>query len=245
MVTLPAEGRTAISGSLGAWPIHFFREGDRYVGLAGIYALASPGVYTLALTLTDAGGSVTTYAQGVRVAAGGYARENLTLSPSTTQLLDPQLTIPERERVAALVAPVTPARYWSGAFQLPAAGRITSAFGTRRSYNGGPYNSYHGGVDFSYSGGLDIYAPAPGVVVLAEALVVRGNATLIDHGWGVYSGYWHQSEIVVRAGEVVQPGQVIGKIGNTGLVTGPHLHWEIFVAGVQVDPMQWTRQTFP
>jgi len=245
LASLPAGDYSSVTGALGEWTIHFFREGDRFVGLGGVYALASPGQYTLSLTLADANGNTTQHLQSVSVADGGYARENLTLSASKSQLLDPQLTIPERQKVAAVVAPVTPARYWQGLFRLPAAGRITSAFGTRRSYNGGPYNSYHGGVDFSYSGGDSIYAPAPGVVVLAEPLIVRGNATIIDHGWGVYSGFWHQSEILVRAGDRVEAGQLIGRIGDTGLATGPHLHWELFVNGVQVDPLQWTKQTFP
>jgi murein DD-endopeptidase MepM/ murein hydrolase activator NlpD len=244
-ISLPAEGRSAVAGALGAWPIQFFREGDRFVGLVGIYALADPGAYSLTLTLTDQAGNATTYNQSIAVANGGYARERLDLTPDKTQLLDPQLTLPERERIAAVVAPITPTRYWQGTFQLPAVGRITSVFGTRRSYNGGPYSSFHGGVDFSFSGGLDIRAPAAGVVVLAEPLIVRGNATIIDHGWGVYSGFWHQSEILVHVGDVVQAGQLIGKIGGTGLATGPHLHWEMFVGGVQVDPLQWTRQSFP
>ena len=245
LVSLPADGYSNVAGALGEWAIHFFREGDRWVGLGGIYALAAPGQYLLSLTLTDQNGNATPYAQPVGVGDGGYARESITLSDSKSQLLDPQLTIPERLKVAAVVAPITPTRYWQGLFQLPAAGRITSAFGARRSYNGGPYNLYHGGVDFSRSGGDSILAPAPGVVVLAEALIVRGNATIIDHGWGVYSGFWHQSEILVRVGDRVEAGQLIGRIGDTGLVTGPHLHWEVFVNAVQVDPLQWTRQAFP
>ena len=83
------------------------------------------------------------------------------------------------------------------------------------------------------------------MVVLTEPLTVRGNATIIDHGWGVYSGFWHQSEILVQVGDVVQAGQLIGQIGGAGLTTGPHLHWELFVGGVQADPLQWTRQSFP
>jgi murein DD-endopeptidase MepM/ murein hydrolase activator NlpD len=244
-LAFPAAGLATVGGSLGPWPILFFRDGDRFVGLVGIYALSEPGEYPLKLALTDAGGKTTEHTQSVRVADGGYRRENINLSPSTSQLLDPALTIPERERVIALVTPASSARLWTSLFQLPAAGRITSAFGTRRSYNGGPVNSFHGGTDFSVNGGLDIRTPAPGVVVLAEALVVRGNTTMLDHGWGVYSGFYHQSEIYARPGEVVQAGQLIGKIGGTGLATGPHLHWEMWVNTIQVDPMQWTRQAGP
>jgi murein DD-endopeptidase MepM/ murein hydrolase activator NlpD len=125
---------------------------------------------------------------------------------------------------------------------LPCAAPVTSQFGTRRSYNGGPYNQWHAGTDFAAMPGSPIYAPAGGVVVLAETLHVRGNATIIDHGQGIYTGYWHQTEIMVKVGDIITQGQVIGLVGSTGRATGPHLHWEMFVGGVQVDPLQWTRQ---
>ena len=99
--------------------------------------------------------------------------------------------------------------------------------------------------DFGGGVGTPIYAPAAGTVVLAEALTVRGNAVLIDHGLGLYSGYWHQSQFVVEAGQTVQPGDLIGYIGNTGLVTGPHLHWEMRLQGIAVNPLQWVREAIP
>jgi murein DD-endopeptidase MepM/ murein hydrolase activator NlpD len=76
-------------------------------------------------------------------------------------------------------------------------------------------------------------------------MTVRGNATIIDHGWGVYTAYLHQSEIIVQAGTAVEAGQVIGKVGGTGRVTGPHLHWEVWAGGVQVDPLDWLQSIFP
>jgi murein DD-endopeptidase MepM/ murein hydrolase activator NlpD len=80
--------------------------------------------------------------------------------------------------------------------------------------------------------------------VFAGSLNVRGKATIIDHGWGVYTGYWHQTEQLVSVGDTVTVGQVIGTIGATGRVTGPHLHWEVWVNGVPVNPMQWVKQSF-
>jgi murein DD-endopeptidase MepM/ murein hydrolase activator NlpD len=244
-ISVPAANVASITGALGAWPLQFFLEGDRFVSLAGIDAFASPGEYRLTLNLTDGAGNASTVSQPVTIAAGGYGSESLMLNAEKSALLEPTLVAAERAQVAAIVAPVTPVRYWQGLFQLPAGGRITSWFGTRRSYNGGPMASYHDGVDLSVGGGWQVLAPAPGVVVLAQALAVRGNVTLIDHGWGVYSGFWHQSAWAVKPGDVVQAGQVIGTIGNTGLSTGAHLHWALFVGGVSVDPLQWTRQVFP
>lgn len=78
-----------------------------------------------------------------------------------------------------------------------------------------------------------------------ESLTVRGNATVIDHGWGVYTAYLHQSEPLVEVGDWVETGDLIGLVGETGRVTGPHLHWEVIVAGVQVDPLQWLERAYP
>ena len=82
-------------------------------------------------------------------------------------------------------------------------------------------------------------------MVLAEKLTIRGNAVLIDHGTGLFSGYWHMNQIAVTEGQEVQPGDLIGYLGNTGLATGPHLHWEMRLYGIAVEPLQWTQQIIP
>ncbi len=118
-------------------------------------------------------------------------------------------------------------------------------FGNRRSYNDSPYDFFHTGLDFCGQVGQPIYAPANGVVVFSDFLTVRGNATVIDHGEGVFTGYLHQSEFLVQTGDRVEKGQLIGRVGSTGRVVGPHLHWEVIVGGVQVNPMDWLEQEFP
>jgi murein DD-endopeptidase MepM/ murein hydrolase activator NlpD len=85
-------------------------------------------------------------------------------------------------------------------------------------------------------------APAAGVVVMAESLQVRGNTVWVDHGLGVYSGYFHLSEIAVEVGQTVEPGQQLGLVGSTGLSTGPHIHWEIRIHGIAVEPLEWTER---
>jgi murein DD-endopeptidase MepM/ murein hydrolase activator NlpD len=210
----------------------------------GVFAFAQPGLYTLDLIATDDGGTQNLFRRSIEVMDGGYSSETIVLTADQNSLLDPNVTRPEADRILAMVSNVTPQRYYTGAFGLPCPAPVTSQFGTRRSYNGGPFDQMHGGTDFAGAPGSAIYAPAPGVVVMAEALNVRGNAVLIDHGWGVFTGYWHLQEIGVRVGDTVQQGQIIGTIGSTGRVTGPHLHWELFVSGVQVDPMQWVVQDF-
>ena len=245
-LTLPIADITILSGILGAGEILFFSEGEHYYGLVGVDALAVLGSLQLSLHATDRNGASYHYARTLTVVDGGYQYEDIVLSASVTDLLsDPTVTANERQLLADTVSPVTAARYWQGHFQRPVPSGITSEFGTRRSYNGGGYHSYHGGVDFSARGGTAVHAPAPGRVVLAQRLHVRGNVTIIDHGLGVYSALLHQEQIYVSVGDTVTAGQHIGEIGATGLVTGPHLHWEMYLGGVQVDPMQWTQIALP
>ena len=83
------------------------------------------------------------------------------------------------------------------------------------------------------------------MVVYVGMVSIHGNFTIIDHGWGVYTAYAHQSEVYVQMGQQVNKGDVIGATGNTGRSIGPHLHWEMWVNGVEVDPLQWARVSFP
>jgi murein DD-endopeptidase MepM/ murein hydrolase activator NlpD len=115
---------------------------------------------------------------------------------------------------------------------------ISADFGDRRSY-GGMVSGYHSGVDYRAWTGLPVVAPADGVVVMAETLQARGNAVLLDHGWGLVTGYWHLSQIDVEVGDWVRRGETFARVGNTGLSTGSHLHWEVWVNGVSVDGKQW------
>ena len=217
----------------------------QHVILVGVDALYPPGIYPLIVRAIEDDGTHITLSRPLLIRDGGYGQETIRLAANQGDLLNPAVTEPETARVQQIVSLVTPTRYFGGPMGLPCPAPVTSQFGTRRSYNGGAFDRLHTGTDFAAMPGAAIYAPAPGVVVLAEPLTVRGNATIIDHGWGIYTGYWHQQDFSVRVGEFVQQGQVIGTIGQTGRVTGPHLHWELFVNGVQVDPLQWTRMSFP
>lgn len=150
----------------------------------------------------------------------------------------------ERARLREIWSQVSPEPLWQDAFQEPIADylEISSTFGARRSTNGSPYNRYHEGVDFSAYGGTPVLAPAGGVVVVAEPLYVRGGAVIIDHGLGVYSGYYHLSEVLVEAGTAVSPGDPIGEVGTTGLSTGNHLHWDLLIGTTWVDAAAWVEQ---
>jgi murein DD-endopeptidase MepM/ murein hydrolase activator NlpD len=127
-------------------------------------------------------------------------------------------------------------RLWAPSFTRPVADPANSAFGTRSVYNG-EARPPHTGADFLSPTGRPIEAPGGGRVVLAEPLYFTGNTVIIDHGLGLFSLLAHMSEIDVQAGDAVTAGQVIGKVGATGRVTGPHLHWTVRLNNARVDPL--------
>ncbi len=239
---------TSVDGSLMERPLNFFQDSDNsMVALQGIYALAEPGVYTLSISATLSDSTSFSFAQDVLVTEGDFLFDlPLTVDPAT---LEPETTVPEETQWRTLAAPASPEKLWEGVFSLPVdsvfAECYASRFGSRRSYNGSEYKYYHTGLDYCGQVGDPIYAAASGVVVFAGPLTVRGNATMIDHGWGVYSAYMHQSEILVNAGDHVEKGQLIGRVGNTGRVEGAHLHFEILVGGVPVNPLSWLTEEYP
>lgn len=221
-------------------------EDGTQVAILAVHSLSQSGVYSIQLQMTDAVGQTIRYDQRLQINAGPYGNEVITIPADRTNLLEPTLVQSELDQVAAVMSGFRPERYFDGLMSLPSTGPVTSQYGTRRSYNGSPIdNNFHGGTDFGGPVGAPITAPADGIVVLARPLQVRGNVVILDHGWGVYSGYWHLSQISVVEGQQVTRGELLGDLGNTGLVTGAHLHWEMWVQGVQVDPMQWVQQQFP
>lgn len=218
--------------------------GLNHIILVGVPVFTEAGTYPLQIALTDSAYQQIPLDVSVQVLGGGYGNENITLLAGRDNLLDPSLDADEKAFIEGIMSGFTPTRYFDGPMGLPAAASITSPFGRKRSYNGGPRTFFHSGTDFAGAPGTPVMAAAPGVVVFADTLNVRGKATIIDHGWGVYTGYWHQTEQFVSVGDTVTVGQVIGTIGATGRVTGPHLHWEVWVNGVPVNPMQWVKQSF-
>jgi murein DD-endopeptidase MepM/ murein hydrolase activator NlpD len=127
-------------------------------------------------------------------------------------------------------------RRWSGPFVRPVPQPANSAFGTRSIFNGKPRNA-HGGADFLSPSGTPVDAPNAGRVVIARDLYFSGNTVVIDHGLGLFSMLAHLSSIDVREDEIVAAGQVVGRVGATGRVTGPHLHWAVRASGARVDPL--------
>lgn len=247
VVKVTATEPLLLSGSLNGHELHFFGNGDNeYIALQGIHRQAETGITDFSITGWSDDQQVFSYQQPVLLVADYFPTDNkLYVDPV---LMDPKVTEPEDQLIREVAAPANPDKEWDGYFQKPLdrTDCISAVFGAIRSYNDSPFIYSHAGTDFAVcANNLNIYAAAPGTVVLAKQLDVRGNAVVIDHGWGVYTGYWHQSKILVSVGEHVKAGQIIGQVGTTGRSSGPHLHWEVWVGDVQVEPLDWLANVYP
>lgn len=245
-------GRVYITSSrpldlIGRWngqPLTFTPlsdDGLHHAAFIPVDALLEPGAYPLEVGYTTARGVEIVRAWPVSVIAGPYDFQEIVISQEKADILTPDVVVAERDRVIAIWSQINSELWWRDVFQRPIGADYptTSPFGIRRTYSVADIGSFHAGQDFGAPEGTLILAPAPGIVALAEPLAVRGNAVIIDHGQGVFSGYWHMSEIKVTPGMQVAAGDVLGLVGNTGLSTGAHLHWELRIDGVAVDVMQF------
>ena len=203
----------------------------------GVAADFPPGQQLVQISTDIDGSPILT----VTVTDAAFPEENVELPPETSGLLtDAPAIEAERQLLESLYAGLTPERLWSGVFTVPAAGALGDTFGYRRSFNGGPFSN-HTGVDILAAEGAPVTAANTGRVVYTGALQLRGNTVVIDHGAGVFTGYHHLSQIYVAQGQTVVQGEAVGAVGATGLVTAAHLHWELIVRGVRVDPLPWTQ----
>lgn len=219
-------------------------NGTQHNILIGIPAFTDGGIYPVQLSLSNADSTITDFVFNVRISNGGYFTQNITVSAEQANLLAPAVQEAELNIIAGVTRQISPQRAFDGPFSIPAPAAMNAPFGTRRSYNSGPVNTYHTGADFAAAPGTPILAAASGRVALVDQLNIRGNTVMIDHGWGVFTGYAHLTNINVAFDDLVTTGQVIGTAGSTGRSTGPHLHWEVWINGVPVNPLQWTQRRF-
>jgi murein DD-endopeptidase MepM/ murein hydrolase activator NlpD len=210
--------------------------GDRWFAMIGLDTGIGVGNYPISV---NSGG--TPIAAGIlSVANGGFAYESIELPGSSIGLLSDQAAVnAERATLASVFARFTPERRWSGAWILPAPGVFTNTFGLMRSINGGAYYP-HSGTDIANAKGTAVAAAASGVVALARPMYLYGNVVVIDHGAGVFTSYNHLDGISVAEGQAVTIGDLVGTMGESGFVSGPHLHWEAIINGVRTDPVLWT-----
>lgn len=213
-----------------------------------LHGLVQPGMLYITLGVRATQGVTHTLELPVLVDDAGFPSQEIVLPQSKAGLLAPEILAKEAAHLGEVWARASGPPRWRGPFSWPvdiSRWPTTAPYGVRRTYNGGAATGYHAGQDIAAAEGTPVYAAARGVVLLAEPLQVRGNAVVIGHGAGVTTNYWHLSKIAVSEGQEVERGDVIGYVGTTGLSTGAHLHWEIRIYGIPVNPVPWTRTPGP
>jgi hypothetical protein len=232
-------GVTGISGTIAGEPLHFTPAVDgSFTAMAAAPLDVGSGI-NISLSVIQTSGAIDTSTLEIPVGKGSYRLERLSVAPRFGSPPDSatQARLARDRALAAEVsrnAHVTP-RLWRDVVQ-PRNTRITSTFGSGREFNG-QVQSRHTGTDLAGASGTPVMAAARAVVALVDTFFLAGNVIYLDHGAGLVSAYFHLSEQNVAAGDTVEAGQVIGKVGATGRVTGPHLHWVVRYGAISVDPM--------
>lgn len=230
----------SVTGRVFGREIPFFPSDTpgTWQGLIGLDLETPPGDHCAELTVEEVGGAVLKESYRFEVFSKTFPTRQMTVAGN---YVDPPETVAiriklEAKEVSRILSHVSEERLWQGRFVPPVPGIVVSAFGKRSVFNGQP-RSPHAGVDLRAASGTPLKAPGAGKVVLAKELYFAGNTIILDHGMGLYSTFGHLSTIAVSAGDEVRKGQVVGKTGETGRVSGPHLHWSVRLNRARVDPL--------
>jgi murein DD-endopeptidase MepM/ murein hydrolase activator NlpD len=217
-------------------PAYKLRAGV-WQAMLGIDLDQTPGAYSVEVD-ARVGSTVVRRRETLTVLRRTFATRRLRVDPDFVNPSEPLLARIASE--AAFIREVAEhsagERLWAAPFRRPVADRANSRFGTRSILNG-EVRRPHGGTDFLSAAGTPVHAPNAGRVAAARELFFTGNTVIIDHGLGVISLLAHLSSIDVREGDMVLADQLVGRVGATGRVTGPHLHWALTVGGARVDPL--------
>ena len=251
LFTIRVDGVTAqtiITGVLAGEPLHFAPAGDGVQSAIAAIPIDAADSVVLPLHIDRANGLIDSLHVSIPVAPGEYRLERLTVAPQFGTPADSatQARIRREQQRALAVSRNshrTP-RLRTDTVVHPRDTRITSGFGHGREFNG-HVQSRHMGTDFAGAVGSPVRAAARGIVALVDAFHLAGNVIYIDHGQGLVTAYFHLSRQDVAAGDTVEAGQVIGQVGATGRVTGPHLHWVVRYGVITVDPLSFPGLRLP
>ena len=221
------------------------QQGDVLWAILGVPVAAELGPRTAEVTLQDTDGRTTQrVAATTAVVAVERPVDYLVVADEVQSLLTPQAGITEEQLRAKEFSAFDSGVRWERLFIQPAPGPVSTQFGSGRSVNGGPVGGFHSGADIANDRGTPVVAAAPARVAYVEEHPIRGLSVILDHGAGVKSGYHHLEAALVKPDDTVEAGTLIARMGTSGYSTGPHLHWEVTVYGVNVDPFTWTKATF-
>jgi len=228
-----------VIATVGDHQFPFFQTApNQWLGLLGVDLSTKAGLSDIQIEGKGRNGNTTRSQYSIQVEDKEFPVRRLTVDSKYVSPPEEVLSRiqKEQEMVSRIFSSLTADRYWDGPFIRPVPGEVISSFGKRSILNGVP-RSPHSGTDFRAGNGTPIQCPNYGKVVLVKDLYYSGNTVIVDHGLGLYSYFAHLSKFDVNEGESVAKGQVIGEVGSTGRVTGPHLHWTVRLAGTRVDPV--------
>jgi hypothetical protein len=212
---------------------------NNWVGFISVDMDTTVGIQPLdVFAWTEGSETPTRTRQDVEVLFGGFDRQEIPIPFDLEPLLDPELNAENFATIGRSYNRITPERLFT-TFDQPLPGPAISFFGGYRNYNNGQLLGRHTGADYRAVTGTAVGAASDGRVVLVRRLPIHGNHIVIDHGWGIMTGYSHLSEMLVVPGQLVRKGETIGLVGATGRVQGPHLHFEVAVNGFWVDPIMF------
>jgi murein DD-endopeptidase MepM/ murein hydrolase activator NlpD len=201
--------------------------------------------YELKISVANSQRETEQFSLAVAVESGEFIQQDVILTGEKAYLVDQTIEDNELAHIFKLAEPVTEERLWDSAgFHVPVQAPLTSQFGAVRVFNGF-LRTLHTGWDFQVPLGKPVVASASGVVAFAGAMDIRGNYVLINHGYGIYSGYAHLSVVYVTQGQPLRAGQIIGQVGTTGRSSSPHAHFEMLVNGNWVDSADFLRTYVP
>ena len=242
LVVVEAPGAAAASLWWQGQSLSLLHRENRFVGFFGIDANAQVGPRALGIGVWGPEGEQLLWQETViEVVAFDWTVDDIQIDGPNAALLDPAVRRADHDARQPHQIGQSQQLHWLGVFDPPSDGQITALYGEQRSFNGGPITEYHTGIDFGGETGSAIRTANSGVVSWAGRTRRRGNGIIVDHGAGVFTGYYHLSEVLRTPGTVVEQGTLIARMGATGLATGPHLHWEVVVRGVTVNPLPWIR----
>jgi murein DD-endopeptidase MepM/ murein hydrolase activator NlpD len=235
----------AVRGEFAGLPVRFGRLGGDWYGLAAV-PIGTEGETELRLDFEFQDGSTYVQSLAIAVADRVFESSRLTVAPKYSSPSAEALERIQRERQLVRSVLDTASAEWliDTPFRPPRPLTVTSPYGVERVFNG-ELQSRHTGLDLKGASGAPVRAAARGRVMIARELYFSGNGVYLDHGRGVYTGYFHLSRILVEEGELVEAGQLVGEVGATGRVTGPHLHWSLWVGGTSLDASSLLEMSVP
>jgi hypothetical protein len=223
--------------------VSFYPAANGFKAIIGVPCELKPGKYPLTLNLTKRNGVTVHRAGTVKVARTKFPSVSFWIKPAKKKILTSDIVGHEWALIEKVLIKEEPTQSWTGRFIRPVSGEVSMVFGTQEYVNR-KKRGQHRGFDIAVPIGTKVAAANNGTVVFARKLTAFGGTIVIDHGQGVHTLYFHLSKFLAEVGQAVNKGDVIALSGNSGISSGPHLHWGMSVHNLRVDADQWTKHAF-